>query len=217
VKKLDMADIDYKSITKQAFDEMADDYIRRDQEVIDETFEVKTTLERFILLLSPKGNILDIGSGGGRDSRFLFDRGFSVTAMDLSEKMMEGAKKIQPAIDYKVMDFENLDFPADEFDGVWANASLHHIPKSNLSPVLKKIRDILKENGVFAIIIKHGNRDGIRENEKFGRNVKRYFAYYETEELEFLLERAGFAIIDSSVTTGGEWLNIFARKTSDDN
>lgn len=210
-----MNNTDYKSITKQAFDEMAGDYIKRDQEVTDETFEIKSTLEKFASLLPPNGKVLEIGSGGGRDSGFLFDRGFPVTAIDISEKMIEGARRAQPGIDYRIMDFENLDFPENEFDGMWANASLHHIPKANLGAVLETIRKILKDDGVVAIIIKHGNQDGIRENEKFGRSVRRYFAYYETEEAGTLLLRSGFSILESKVTAKGEWLNVFARKTED--
>lgn len=202
----------YKVTTKETFDSVSDEYMKRDQEVVAETFEVKKALEQFIKLLPVHAKVLDIGSGGGRDSRFLFGCGLNVQGIDFSEKMVEGAKKIQPAIDYQVMDFEHLDFSAAEFDGIWADASLHHIPKAKLPDVLVKIYEILKKEGLFFIKVKHGQSDSIRENEKFGKVLKRYFAYYESDELVNFLSSAGFTVLDAKVTTGGEWLDVFAKK-----
>ena len=202
----------YKKITQATYDEIAYDYIERDQAIVPETQEVKDALERFISLLPNSGVVLDIGSGGGRDSRFLYNHHLKVVGIDFSDKLITAAKKVEPGVDYRVMDFENLNFSNGELDGVWANASLHHIPKSNLQTVLKKIHSILKDGGIFFIKMKHGDGEGIRKNEKFGKQLKRYFAFYKTDELNKLLEAAGFEVLETALTTKEEWVESFAKK-----
>lgn len=205
----------YKLITKEAFDSVADEYINRDKGVVDEAFDVKSALTKFMSLIPQNGRALDIGTGGGRDSRFLHENGFHVTGIDISQELLSRASAVQPEIDYRLMDFEHLDFPDNQFDGIWANASLHHIPKINLPNVLKKISSLLKEGGILFIKMKQGTKqEGIRENEKFGKKIKRYFAYYTKEELGNLLIDNGFNVIDTRILTDGKWVDVFAKKQS---
>ncbi len=202
----------YTYVTKKTFNNISEEYIKRDQIVVDESIDVKKALEKFASLVPKEGKVLDIGSGGGRDSRFLANYGLKITAIDFSEKMIEGAKAIQSNIDYQVMDFERISFEDNQFDGVWANASLHHIPKANLSNVLTKIHGILKDHGTFFIKVKCGEADSLRENKKFGHKLTRYFAFYKPKELEQLITTAGFTILNTEITTAGEWVDIFCKK-----
>ncbi len=203
---------EYKQITNETFNEIADDYAKRDSEVVDETFQVKKALDTFIQRLPADARVLDIGSGGGRDSRYLAEHTFKVTGIDASERMIKNASTAAPQIDYKQMDFEALDFPKESFDGIWANASLHHIPKDRIEPVLRKIHELLKEHGTFFMKVKHGSSEGIRENKKFGRMLKRYFAFYSPEELTEIFTAIGFKIKSTEVDDSKEWLDIFAEK-----
>ena len=89
----------YKLITKKTYDFFAKNYADRDKKIIAETIEVKKALNRFVKLLLKRARILDIGSGTGRDSRFLFEKGFRVIGIDFSKKMIEEARKINPLPD----------------------------------------------------------------------------------------------------------------------
>ncbi len=202
----------YKSITQQTYDEIADDYSKRDSEITEETFEVKALLDQFISLLPSGAHVLDVGCGGARDSIYMHAKGLQVTGIDLSERMVTNAKKKEPAIDYIQMDFENLQFDDNTFDGIWANASLHHVPKNKLPPVLKSIYNKLKPNGIFFSTNKHGASDGILENEKFGKRIKRHFSFYNPDELAMTIGDAGFVIEETTVSDSGEWVWILARK-----
>lgn len=204
--------MDYKEITRQTYNEIADDYTERDSQVVDETFDVKESIDKFISLLPQGASVLDIGSGGGRDSRYFLQHGMKVTGIDFSEKMIHNAKEKAPEIEYIHMDFESITFPENYFDGVWANASLHHIPKSHIEMVLKSIYKILKKDAVLFIIIKHGTFDGLREMDKFGKKVVRHFSFYLPEEFIRLLESVGFTVIENYLTTNGEWLDVLAKK-----
>lgn len=202
----------YRKITRVAYERVADEYVKRDLHIILETFEVRAALNSFIKLLQPQASVLDIGSGGGRDSRFLHDYGLTVTGIDFSRTMINQARKIRPRIIYKIMDLEHLKFKPRRFDGVWANASLHHIPKKRLYRVLKQIHTILKPGGVFFAKVKYGKKEGILASVKFGKRITRYFAFYRVHEINKLLSEAGFEIISTHTDKRKEWIDVFAQK-----
>ncbi len=80
------------------------------------------------------------------------------------------------------MDFENLDFEEQYFDGVLAYACLMHVPKSNLTKVLEQIKKVLKDSGVVYVAMKKGDGEGFRVQEKyFGE--KRWFSLFNDKEL----------------------------------
>lgn len=203
---------DYKTVTRSAYDDMAQDYAKRDSEVIEETYVVKAALNSFISRLPVHGKVLDIGSGGGRDSAHMLAEGLNVTGIDFSEHMLKAAKQNAPGGEFLLMDFEELKFETEAFDGVWANASLHHVPKTRLLPVLKRIHEILKPNGLFFSVNKQGEFDGIRTNQKYGKKVSRHFSFYTPDELSQLIKTAGFSIEDISLRNEGEWVHILAKK-----
>ena len=113
--------------------------------------------DKFISFLPEKAHILDAGCGSGRDTCYFLNRGFSVTAIDASEKMCELASRV---INQSVlhMSFEEIPF-VNEFDGIWACASILHVERSNQNKVIKKISDALKPNGIFYISWKYGKKE----------------------------------------------------------
>ena len=208
-----MSDIEYNRVTTATYNQIARDYAERDKSPdVDEKFIVQDGIDAFISVLPPHGKVLDIGVGAGRDSRYLYKHGLNVTGIDSSKEMINLSKVSEPGIHYIQMDMEEISLAANSFDGVWANASLHHIPKSHLATVLQSICRVLRSNGHFQLIVKHGEGEGIRENDKFDRKVKRYFAFYSKQELEGAVTSAGFNVIRSSVELAGEWVYLLAQK-----
>ncbi|MCD8151513.1 MAG: class I SAM-dependent methyltransferase [Clostridiales bacterium] len=84
--------------------------------------------DKFMACLPAGAHILDAGCGSGRDSKAFMDNGFAVTAMDASEKMCTEAKKLLRQ-DVLQISFEKMNFQ-NEFDGIWACASLLHVAKN---------------------------------------------------------------------------------------
>ena len=111
-------------------------------------------LASFMDNLPTGARILELGCGGGRDSEAMLSRGFFVDATDGSYAVAALAEQrlCRPV---RVMRFDELrDF--EEYDAVWANASLLHVPRDALEHVLKLIFDALKPGGThFAAIEKH--------------------------------------------------------------
>jgi SAM-dependent methyltransferase len=126
------------------------------------------------------GSLLELGAGVGKDSLYFQDQGLTVTATDLSPEMVKLCK--EKHLNASVMDFMQLDFPAETFDAVYAFNSLLHTPKKALPEVLTSIHRILKPNGLFYLGVYGGNEfEGVWQED--WAEPKRFFAYYTDKAL----------------------------------
>jgi SAM-dependent methyltransferase len=158
------------------------------------------------------GFVLDVGSGPGRDGLILQEKGLDVTCLDASEEMVKiceskGLKSV-------VGDFTKLPFEDKSFDGVWAYTSLLHVPKSDISKSFMEINRILKGGGILGIGLIEGDFDGYRESS--GVNMPRWFAFYEKDEIESILEKCGFEVFYFETFKPGSknYLNYVCKKKS---
>ena len=112
--------------TLEYYNENADKFILGTLNV-----DMMTIQKKFISYIPKGGKVLDLGCGSGRDSLFFKELGYDVTAIDGSAEMCIQAEKNigQPVIN---MTFDKLDYEA-EFDGIWACASLLHVPSRDIS------------------------------------------------------------------------------------
>ncbi len=168
--------------------------------------------DRFLSLIPSGGAILDFGCGSGRDAKYFLSKGFSVDATDGSSKICEIASK-ETGIKVRQMMFDELDEDC-KYDGIWACASILHLPKEELIDVLKKMVRAVKSGGIIYTSFKYGEFEGYRN--------ERYFTYFTEESFEtFLKEINGIKLseqwISSDVRPGrGEekWLNVIMKKTT---
>lgn len=154
--------------------------------------------------------ILDIGCGPGRDLKYFSDHGFTVVGVDVVERFIELAKRIAPRARALKMDLRALDFPANNFDGVWMKNSLIHIPKQDAAPALRDIKKILKAGGVLYLSVKLGAGEGMQEDYQ-NPTRKRYTAFYDPGEIIDLLGSLDFTITDFNlVKQNFTFINILA-------
>ncbi len=121
--------------------------------------------EPFLALLPPGAHILDAGCGSGRDSLAFLKRGCEVTAMDASASMVDLAS-YHTGLPVLHMSFDQIQF-RDRFDGVWACASLLHIPKQGLPMVLERFSLALRSGGVAYASFKYGEDEVVRDGRLF--------------------------------------------------
>src|SRR5262245_44821759 len=88
--------------------------------------QVAPLYEPFLTLVPPGGHVLDVGCGSGRDALAFLGRGFRVTAIDASGEMARLAS-VQTGQAVAVLRVQELSYE-EEFDGIWACASLLHVP-----------------------------------------------------------------------------------------
>jgi ubiquinone/menaquinone biosynthesis C-methylase UbiE len=169
--------------------------------------------------------VLDLGCGPGRDSLLLAQMGFNMLAADLSDAMLDEARKRcqnQPGaerITFLRMDMHKLDLPNDSCAGLWVSASLLHIPKRENLAVLKELVRVLTPGGPIMILVKEfisGDDERFEIHQKSGKT--RFFALYRGSELWALLEQAGLRVneitttIDERFSDGRRWLGALAIK-----
>lgn len=158
-----------------------------------------------------EGKILDLGCGSGFQAKILSEFGLEVTGIDFSDEMIKESRKKAPEAKFLAMDILRLKFPKAYFDGIYARASLLHVKKKNIGEVLKKLNDILKKGGIIYIALKGGEGERYIKHPQKGN---RFFAFYQEKEMENLLKKNGFEIIEVfyEKTSNTNWLQILARK-----
>jgi SAM-dependent methyltransferase len=133
---------------------------------------------------APPYRILDFGCGPGRDLKHFKDLGHEAVGLEGAEKFVEHARR-HSGCEVWHQDFLALDLPPESFDGIFANASLFHVPSQELPRVLSELFASLKEGGVLFSSNPRG------DNEE-GWSGERYGVYYDWPRWRELVSAAGF-------------------------
>ena len=176
------------------------------------TVSVKFTevQDKFLEKLNPDAYILDFGCGAGRDTKYFLSRGYQVDAVDGSEQLCRIASEYT-GIKVRQMLFQELD-EKEKYDGIWACASILHLPKKQLREVLKNMYAALKSKGWIYTSFKYGEFEGERNG--------RYFTDFTTDTFkDFIHDMHGLKIEEQRITgdvrpgRGEEkWLNLLLQK-----
>ena len=170
----------------------------------------------FLRYLKPGALILDFGCGSGRDSRYFLSKGFRAEACDGSEEMVRIASETS-GIPVRKMLFEELD-EVDRYDGIFACASILHVPLEGLPDILARMERALKDDGAIYVSFKYGTFEGERNG--------RFFTDMTMERLQECLDAAagkyggkGLQVVESRVTgdvrpgrESEKWLNAILKK-----
>jgi SAM-dependent methyltransferase len=143
----------------------------------------------------PPFAILDFGCGPGRDLIDFSRRGHRPTGLDGSPALAAMARAAS-GCEVLVQDFLALDLPGDAFDGVFANASLQHVPAEVLPRVLRQLRTSLTANGVLFASIPHGS-------DTAGWNNHRYSVWHAPDTWRHHCLDAGFTEVASYFRPSG--------------
>jgi SAM-dependent methyltransferase len=168
-------------------------------------------LERFVSMLpSGRATVLDAGCGTGRDYRWFAARGIDVLGIDLSGGLLEQAREVCRGR-FVQGDLRDLPLEKDSVDGVWACASLVHLPMIEVSKAFAQFGAVLRPGGALFVSVRHGEGGEWRPDGDGGR---RYFHLHRPQELGEELARRGFTLESLAVERGvvaGQWLNVYAR------
>ncbi|MGH8801915.1 MAG: class I SAM-dependent methyltransferase [Casimicrobiaceae bacterium] len=143
----------------------------------------------------PPFTILDFGCGPGRDLREFTRRGHVAIGLDGAASFAAMARAYSGCEVWQ-QDFLALDLPAARFDGIYANASLFHVPRIALARVLGELRNALRPAGVLFASNPHGHDDE-------GWNRGRYGFYATPETWRRIVGDAGFSLVDEYYRPAG--------------
>ena len=154
-------------------------------------------------------DILDFGCGPGRDLSYFKSLGHRPVGLDGSLAFSEMARA-NSGCPVLHQSFLNLDLPSDAFDGVFANASLFHVPGQELPRVLRQLHSALRGGGILFTSNPRGSAEGW--------SGQRYGHYMEFEVSENFLQAAGYQILEHYYRPAGApraaqpWLAIVSQK-----
>lgn len=192
------------------YDENADAYASQTRYV-----DMSDLYPPFRELVSQGGRILDAGCGVGRDTRYFIEHGYSVISFDASREMVKKCQEYPHAYCLH-LSFEDLDFE-EVFDGVWACASLLHLPSESAKRALAQLTTALKPGGIIFLSLRQPR--GERQSETARGRFYQYYTRDKVEDLlssDFRLESIRIWETTSNLDQDpGLWINALARKRSD--
>lgn len=193
-------------------DQTVDYYEKNAAAFIESTIDadVSELYRSFEELLAPGCRILDLGCGSGRDSKYYVGKGFDVVALDPSPAMCAQTRALVHIPVYE-MRAEEMQF-SNEFDGVWACASLLHVPRDKQENVLHRIATALKDEGILYASWKYGTQDRMVDG-------KKYVDMNDSLIYEIIKEVSEIHIVKMWTTkdvrneySSQKWLNVLLRK-----
>lgn len=127
---------------------------------------VESLYQEFIPYLPTNAKIIDAGCGSGRDTLHFSNQGHDVIAFDASKELITLAKKYT---NHPIQHSTFLSFTTEynSQDGIWACASLLHVPMNELVATLLHLSQFLKTGGIFYCSFKYGNDEIERNGRRF--------------------------------------------------
>ena len=182
MQKVDAKDLaTTTSVTIEHYNQRAEDF--REGTRNHDVSQNIASLLKYIESESPFA-LLDFGCGPGRDLKTLSELGHVVIGLEGAVQLAVMARA-DTGCEVWQQNFLKLDLPDQRFDGVYANASLFHVPAQELPRVLREINATLLPRGVLFT----SNPCGSNEE---GWNSGRYGAYYDLETWRGYVTAAGF-------------------------
>lgn len=170
-------------------------------------------LVEWLKCLPVDARLLDLGCGGGQDAGDLGQRGYRVVGLDRTRALLSAGRRRYPSLPLVRADLRQLPFHTLTFDGLWAAASLMHLPKPDARRILTDLRGLVRPGGLFGATVTHGVKSRVVTD---GWVPGRYFARWKKEEFALAVRGAGWKILDLRVVTNrerkGRWLMLIAQR-----
>lgn len=205
---------DIINMNRNAYNQLALEFSARESDLVNYKQNLKTYISRFV-----KGSesVLEIGPGTGHLLQILEDLGCRTTAIELSEKMCEFARKNSPKTVILNQDMFTVNFCAQQFDVICALALIHTIPSREAKKFMGKVKYWLKDGGMFIFdtVMYDESKEVFIDSEE-QKDVKKFRKQYTQIELEELIYSSGFKIEDLSLnyqaSNSKVWMRYACKK-----
>jgi SAM-dependent methyltransferase len=173
--------------------------------------DMSSMYEEFLSLIPKGSSILDAGCGSGRDA-FSFQRlGFDVTAMDASKELCGLASQLLNQ-EVHCLKFEDIEW-VNNFDGIWACASLLHVERSALPDVFRQLSASLKKKGAIYASFKYGSSSRSVDGRDF-TDMNETLVHELMKQVPQLRLIKSWVTSDQRQNRSDSWLNIIISKSS---
>jgi len=159
--------------------------------------------------------ILDVGCGSGRDANYFAKQGYEVTAIDASAELIQWARQhhMSSRITWVHLDFSSIEKQAweNKFTGIWACASLLHVPFLELPCIIESLLETLTDDGVMYLSFKYGEGERI-DNERFFCNVNESRWTTIVANIPQVIEYDIWLSADKRADCKDAWFNVMIKR-----
>ncbi|GAA4015850.1 DUF3427 domain-containing protein [Actimicrobium antarcticum] len=167
--------------------------------------------DRFLVNIKPGGIILDAGCGSGRDTKVFLDKGFRVSAFDASTELASRATA-HVGIQVRVRNFDEVN-EVSCYDGIWACASLLHLPIIEIPATLQLLWAALKPGGVFYFSFKIGVGERVQDGRHF-TDISEPQLHKWVNDLPDMFSVECWISFDQRPGRSEQWLNAIVSRSN---
>ena len=179
--------------TRDSYDRVADEYTRHIFDELQGKPLDRALLDRFAADTTGIGQVCDLGCGPGHVARYLSDVGVTVFGLDLSNGMLEQARKLNPEIQFTQGNMLGLELADGSLAGIVAFYSIVHLPPESLAQAFREMERVLRAGGRLLLAFHMGD-EVIQLKELWDRPVSLDFFFFEPAIVQHPMESAGFRI-----------------------
>jgi ubiquinone/menaquinone biosynthesis C-methylase UbiE len=152
-------------------------------------------LRRFAQEIGNKGPVWDFGCGPGQTTKYLKDLGIEISGLDLSEEMLEQARRIHPEIPFRKGNILDLEFEDDSVAGVVAFYAIVHFTEEQVAAAFREVFRVLQPGGIF-LFTYHVGDETIHLDEFLSKKINIDFMFFVTHCILGCLRDSGFETIE---------------------
>jgi ubiquinone/menaquinone biosynthesis C-methylase UbiE len=206
---------------QKSYDSIADEYARHIFSELDSKPLDRQLLTRFAAEVKGKGEVCDLGCGPGHIARYLRDSGADVSGLDLSTRMLEEARRLNPDISFRQGNMLALDLPDATLAGIAAFYAVVNLPRESLPQVFREMARVLQPGGLLLLAF-HAGEETLHPDALWDRPVSMDFHYFPPPAIQRDLEAAGLTVEEvierepyaPAVEHQSRRAYIFARKST---
>ncbi len=201
-------EVDYKAVVRRGYDACAAAYNESRKNA--PGVEVRGLSDR----LGDGGAVLDVGCGAGVPIAKSLAARHRVTGVDVSQKMLDLARRNAPTGDFICADIMTVTLPPSSFDAAVAFYSVFHLPREEHLRLFRRIHRWLKPGGLLLCTLSHRSEEGYTEGDFFGATM--YWSNYSLDEYTEMLTGVGFVLLEIQSTGCGYDYEETTPKTNED-
>jgi len=178
---------------RESYDRIAGEYARRIFDELEHKPLDRELLNRFAAQTAGRGQVCDMACGPGQVARYLHHLGVNVFGLDLSPRMLEQARRLNPSIVFREGDMMALEIADRALAGIVAFYAIVNIPKQSLPVIFGAMARVLEPGGLLLLAF-HVGDEAIQEKELWGQPISMDFFLLPPVSIQYQLEAAGFKI-----------------------
>ena len=186
---------------QSTYDVLAEEYARRLYGELEHKPMDRKLLDQFADRVRDAGMVCDLGCGPGQIARYLHDRGITVCGVDLSQRMIDCARQLNPGIEFSQGDMRDLPIEDNAWAGIAAFYSIVNLPAGEVVLSLREMMRVLRPGGRVLLSFHIGEDETLVEENLWGRGVSLGATLFRVSTVEGYIRSTGFTI-DETIERG---------------